>query len=718
MYGRLKLLNAMASRDAISTALSERVQQSINCAMQVKDCEDDEEKCFCRRGCLNLNRLETIMAVDHDDSYESYLIIIKQLAPVFKEAEDFFAKLSLEEFEAQFFDNLRWTRCENYLLRSFAIVRESNVDISTFHSMLILTSVLERALGDLCVMQGISCPLMLKDLLQTAELRQIFGTVILDFLGILFGSPRSLNIRNLLWHGFFLPGELAKRFAYTTICSLVTIGKLLQEKNITDIEHRVFIDRKSFSQLENVFPIMRQDQLDNNATSPSTSALKCAYMSTFGADFSAIIDQCPHIASNRRPIWTTAFELHCEGHYGECVAFLLTQLEHLLRCLFCDCNNCNHRVVSAENDTLFTTYDEILAKEVVNGDGRHDDNRIFLVLGPGLSMMLLDLLQYPEGPRLRDRLSHGEISMTSITAEISSYVVLVCLSLCSCIAQYCNVVLDTPEYLRDIFASSSRYESMFHPLSMLKRSTYKAATTTHQLSKLVTDIVRSDAEEYLPVDEESGSASMQQETDVDVAGVCEALKKLCDLDLDLLSDADSLSYMHRLLLDDNDIIHLFDKQLVDSNIWDIVSGRLKPAGNRTEEIIGLLSRLMQHCCNITEQVIDVVTNKRNQFLQKQLRSRQRATYERMLGTVPDILVCTRICILMSISELHLSFNCDAHKQTVASKRNAFRIVKCLKLLQKLCENLLNFTKSDANRWNEAKELCLNSTKSVILYCLR
>jgi len=51
---------------------------------------------------------------------------------------------------------------------------------------------------------------LLRDLIQSVELQEIFGAKIMKFLALLFGGPLSLNLRNLLWHGFVSEGELNK----------------------------------------------------------------------------------------------------------------------------------------------------------------------------------------------------------------------------------------------------------------------------------------------------------------------------------------------------------------------------------------------------------------------------------------------------------------------------------------------------------------------------
>ena len=47
-----------------------------------------------------------------------------------------------------------------------------------------------------------------------------------------------------------------------------------------------------------------------------------------------------------------------------------------------------------------------------------------------LQECLFDLLTYPEGLRLRDKLSHGELDVYSLPVEVTDYVITVFISLC------------------------------------------------------------------------------------------------------------------------------------------------------------------------------------------------------------------------------------------------------------------------------------------------
>ena len=58
-------------------------------------------------------------------------------------------------------------------------------------------------------------------------------------------------------------------------------------------------------------------------------------------------------------------------------------------------------------------------------------------------MLLLDMLRYPEGPRFRDRISHGEIDLDKVDLEVASHI----LNVCAAFACYC---LNAQAALREV----------------------------------------------------------------------------------------------------------------------------------------------------------------------------------------------------------------------------------------------------------------------------
>jgi len=64
----------------------------------------------------------------------------------------------------------------------------------------------------LFLVQGSKCPFLLRDLLSSKELQVLCEPHRMKMFQIFLGGPLSLNLRNLVWHGFVAPGEIPLRF--------------------------------------------------------------------------------------------------------------------------------------------------------------------------------------------------------------------------------------------------------------------------------------------------------------------------------------------------------------------------------------------------------------------------------------------------------------------------------------------------------------------------
>lgn len=91
-----------------------------------------------------------------------------------------------------------------------------------------LTACLERALGDVLVLLGKDCPFLLRDLLASEELAEVFGRPVMDVLKVFVGSPSGLNLRNVLWHGFASPHEIPPKYCSMMVLLTAGLGQLLK----------------------------------------------------------------------------------------------------------------------------------------------------------------------------------------------------------------------------------------------------------------------------------------------------------------------------------------------------------------------------------------------------------------------------------------------------------------------------------------------------------
>ncbi|KAG8444349.1 hypothetical protein GDO86_009511 [Hymenochirus boettgeri] len=148
----------------------------------------------------NVHYKDTGKCLDYAES-------VRHLGPVCDSIHSHLMSLPFAVFEEQFEWCFHWTNNSKLFLCALTDLKESNgTNISL--SLMKMTSSLERSLGDVYLMVGKECPFLLRDLLGSAGLAEIFSKHVMDVLKIFLGAPESLNLRNILWHGFASPDEI------------------------------------------------------------------------------------------------------------------------------------------------------------------------------------------------------------------------------------------------------------------------------------------------------------------------------------------------------------------------------------------------------------------------------------------------------------------------------------------------------------------------------
>lgn len=122
------------------------------------------------------------------------------------------------------------------------------------------------------------------------------------------------------------------------------------------------------------------------------------------------------LPGSRKSIWLRAIRHHQKGRYGRCCALMIPEIEHTLRLIYCAVNGCPARALTAESVVHYTTLDVIME---CGGESNDKGPRIAEFLGNGLYSALLDVFVQLEGPRVRDRLSHGECHLWDIDVQLS-----------------------------------------------------------------------------------------------------------------------------------------------------------------------------------------------------------------------------------------------------------------------------------------------------------
>ncbi|ESO85400.1 hypothetical protein LOTGIDRAFT_229422 [Lottia gigantea] len=583
-------------------------------------------------------------------------------------------------------------------------------------SLLVITSCLERSLGDVYLMKGRQCPSILKDLLNTEELKHILGPVVVNVLKVIIGSPKSLNIRNIAWHGFFSPGELPKRYVYFLLVLIPSIGEILKYKNVKPetIPHR---------------PPIQLPQ-DMYAISVNFTQIYECLNSVIGED-NIFILHC------MMPYLQRSLFYYERQRYGYSLCLLWPLLEHSLRCVFADANNCQYRVLTAESTSFYTTFEEILCKHIKSDE----DNKLVKIIGePCMDLLydvlmylndlfydvlmylylyfkdllydilmylylyfkdlLYDVLVYPEGPRLRDRLSHGETDLSDVSKDWidKTWYILIYLIY---EFQYKDKH-KVPETVTKFKDTIEKYESQYHPIALLKKKILCVVNLTCNMIEWIKidptlkswkstadgfEIFINDNPSYKKLETGIKQFIEHQISDGFDAHVwyCEIFNNNKDIIDQLLSR--KISTLYRF----DDVIQDEEVQSSRNTI-------------KESEIVTLLLRINIELETVLIQLQSITLSRQEKLYSKQLRSRQRDNTQKLLYCLPVIHVSIHFICIFTVYQLY--------KLQSYTQSHLKLLQRCLKLTLKFSENLRTFTGSDKNKWQEAMELCVKNIEKL------
>ncbi|XP_067557600.1 endoplasmic reticulum membrane-associated RNA degradation protein isoform X3 [Pseudorca crassidens] len=552
---------------------------------------------------------------------------VRLLGPVCQAVHLHLSSLTKGQFETRYSSGFQWTGVPELFPEMFdALGSLQSLAISL--SLMKLTSCLERALGDVYLLIRKECPFLLRDLIASEELSQVFGQSVMDVLKVFVGSPRGLNLRNVLWHGFAAPQEIPPKYCSMMILLTAGLGQLLkgylQQTKFT-LAHRPFITLRSLEDLI-VFPDVTYEVL---------SVLE------------EVMKKSTFILKIMLPYWEVAL-LNFKSHrFADCAILLLVQLETGLRKVFATVNKCPKRLLTAESTALYTTFDEILAKHL--NDGKI--NQLPLFLGEPAMEFLWDFLNHQEGPRLRDRLSHGEISLPEFPKEAANQLLAF---------SFVLLLRFIDEDLLSVFKVLSCERSIgVWPLLPLPEGSEREAQRSEGNSEinachsLITEIVAElchhvpethrvpHASEHLPPEEWP-----------------QLLRELCSIPVRTL-------FCPRAVL----------------------------------EVLAVLRKIGAHCRRVCGQVATCAELRRRQWEDRSLRSRQRRNYLRLVHSIKllsPMLYLILLLIALELVNIHvvLGKNTSEYQQ----------YLRFLKSVLQYTENLAAYTSQDKNKWDEAVNL--------------
>ncbi|KAM4770959.1 endoplasmic reticulum membrane-associated RNA degradation protein [Rhinophrynus dorsalis] len=520
-----------------------------------------------------------------------------------------------------------------------------------------MTSCLERSLGDVYLMIGTDCPFLLRDLLASAELAKILSKPAMDVMKIFLGSPESLNLRNILWHGFASPYEIPPKYCTTLLLLTAGLGQLVRNylsQTQSSLEHRpyfVFYNPEAMQ----VFPDINDDVL--------------SFAETF-------IEKSTFVLVHMVPFWTEAFTAFREGRYADCAVLLLPQLETGLRLIFASVNKCPNRILTAESAVLYTTFDEILAKQLDN----ESDNKVLHTLGEPAMEFLWDMLNHQEGPRVRDHLSHGEIQLDDFPREIANQILgFSVMLLCKQLHQD-DTFSQAISIFKPLFDAAECYRSVFHPIALLQKQVLECSESLQKWS-------------LLPSPSQDHSHKVTGSDDITYPGI------ILHQDTTYI-----LSQLERQVTDYIDIDNLDTWLLTDK--WFSTMNMLcrKYITNLychrwVLEAVGVLRKVIKHCYIVSSNIISTSELRYEQWLCKALHSRQRQNYLRMLSSIKVLTPIFRLIVLLVTVELH-----NIHSVSEKTAADYQKYIKYIKAILQYTENLSTCTSLDKNRWDEAIEL--------------
>ncbi|XP_017656185.2 endoplasmic reticulum membrane-associated RNA degradation protein isoform X3 [Nannospalax galili] len=567
--------------------------------------------------------------VSYTESGQSldYWESIQQLGPVCEAVHLYILSLTREQLEIQYAPWFQWTSFPELLPEIFAALESLHLP-SIALGMMKLASCLERALGDVFLLIGKECPFLLRDLLASAELAQVFGRPVMDVLKIFIGSPCGLNLRNVLWHGFASPQDIPPKYCSSMLVLTAGLGQLLKsylhQMKVT-LAHRPLITLTNLEDLI-VFPAVTNEVLSlvENVMKKSAMILKIML-----------------------PYWELAvvkFKVH---RFADCTILLLSQLETGLRRVFTAVNKCPDRLLTAESATPYTTFDEILAKHLNDGS----INQVPLVLGEPAMEFLWDFLNHQEGPRIRDRLSHGEVNLCEFPEDAASQLLAFSLVLL--------LRFTEEEVLSELKVLSCEKSLRMWPV--------------------------------LPLPEESCQEAARLEGTSETRA-CDSLisKILCELCHHVPGSCCAVSRLDGL---PSERWPWLLSELCSTHIPTLFCPRI------ILEVLVVLRGISSQCQRTSDQIVASLQLKHRQWVERKLHSRQRQNYLRMLSSVRLLSPVLYLILFLIVLEL-----VNIHVVCGKSAQEYQQYLKFLKSVLKYTENLVACTSLEKNKWNESISL--------------
>ncbi|NXG59833.1 EMARD protein, partial [Hemiprocne comata] len=657
----------MALSDSVTTCLSPPVHYVICKLGYEKTDTYDINNILSENGEVCWQAVTDHVCYLEPDQSVDYIKSIRLLGPVCESVNLHFKSLTKDQFVVQYALWFHWTNYTELFLEIFDVLQYSRTTEVAL-GLMKLTSCLERALGDVYLLVGKDCPFLLRDLLASEQLTLVFGQAVMNVLKVFIGSPCGLNLRNVLWHGFASPQEIPAKYCAMLLLLTAGLGQLLEMYLLQTeciLVHRPYVIFVSLEELE-VFP--------------GNLSMLVSLLADLNHETLSIAEELVKLSSfvlkTMLPFWMAALTAFRQSRYADCVILLLPQLEVGLRLLFTTTNKCPNRMLTAEVKILpKVKYDLMLAKNLDNGEV----NQLPAVLEePAMaSEFLWDFLNHQEGPRIRDRLSHGEIDLKAFPKEVANQMVAFAITLLCRFSDENMFAFKEHMVIKPLMNCASCYRSRFHPISQLKKQVLECMKSIHLWPELPTV-----PEEYIGT---MKGLEGNAETSTSILMISEIISQLRQyMPQNSCSSDDPVNSVltERLLT-----------ELCDMHICTLYSPR------PVLEILVVLRKISTQCHQVSKQIIASTELRYKQWMNKTLRSRQRHNYLRMLNSTKLLSPMLRLILVLITLEL-----VNIH---LVSKKNPFdyqQYLKFLKSILQYTENLVTYTSPEKNKWDETMEL--------------
>ncbi|NXE04546.1 EMARD protein, partial [Lophotis ruficrista] len=655
----------MALSDSVTTCLSPPVHYVI-CKLGFEKKETcDINNILSENGEVCWQAVTECVCYLESDQSVDYIKSIRLLGPVCESVNLHFKSLTKEQFVIQYALWFHWTNCTELFLEVFDVLQYTQTTEVAL-GLMKLTSCLERALGDVYLLIGKDCPFLLRDLLASEQLAVVFGQAVMNVLKVFIGSPYGLNLRNVLWHGFASPQEIPAKYCAMLLFLTAGLGQLLQTYLLQTkciLVHRPYVIFVSLEELD-VFPgKYLTTNLDNETLSIAEELVK---LSSF-------------VLKTMLPFWMAALTAFKQSRYADCVILLLPQLEVGLRLLFTTTNKCPNRLLTAEVKFLSkVSYDLLLTMLAKHLDNEEVNQLPAVLEEPAMaSEFLWDFLNHQEGPRIRDRLSHGEVNLEAFPREVANQIVAFGITLLCRFSDKDKFAFKEHVVIKPLINCASCYRSRFHPISRLKKQVLECMKSINLWPELPTV-----PEEHI-------------QTIKGLEGNAEA-STLILMIFEVVSQLQQ--YMPQNCCSSDDPIN---SVLTERLLIELCNMRIRTlySPRPVLEIVVVLRKISTQCHQVSEQVIASSELRYKQWMNKTLRSRQRHNYLRMLNSIKFLSPVLRLILVLITLEL---FN--IHLICKKSPFDYQQYLKFLKSVLQYTENLVTYTSPEKNKWDEAMEL--------------